>query len=938
MKQELGIAYGTNKVQEWIRYSPGKLPDGRIPPVTDLRVKWVSVENQLAHLRTTIKSIVESACLGHSRGGWAVEGLMAELAQLVLPHGCFAGLMAPHMNPVIDPDEQMSAIPWEMFEERFFQCPKNLEHVELAPPREADPPVVAGGGTDAAPEDYFCRRDGAKMVPVVSTLGIRRTVSYSVRPYDPPVKPEGNCFLLILDPLGDLCSPDNDPQRLCNAYIRDLEQLLRGHFELVTLREATATFEMVRDQLRRRDLAGIYYFGHGLNESGEGSLVLDNRRQLFTDAIRAARPTAPLVFINACWGADIGATAWDEKKKLDSVAHAFAQGPAKTVIGSLWPVVNTQAAAYALQFFEALFRQRMTVGDALRAVRVKSLAAYNDKQPDTAWMSYRLFGDAERRMLEAPVALLAETCPLFTAEGLLDFHAFSFPIEDVVWWAFKRRNFQRRGHVAVEDVAAGLLRKATLLRLLCRLSDADPDQLYSRLRSVNVGPVDPRPVAAGGLPPDPVGAKPRQLSIEDLLDPQLWLVQKQGEFEPALLGWLTEAAQRARAAGGPEAHVSERDLIEVCLGDPAAAQWWPRLSPHLPPAEKIRAALERVVGQQVDNDGGLLLTDLDPDASHIVVSAHAMAQQRGMHPIPTRLLTAAFLADSDRVAWNACMRLGIDPAAIRKLMIALTEAKKPRTFVLGHEACERVILPTLQRARELAAAAGAAKVGEALLFQAFVEVASPHFKKAMRKPPLPFDLDAVARAATSASSQPAATDALPPAMPEPHEAAQPAPAAPHAGNGAAKRASQGGANGRMSVFRKYFQPGAWRVLAEAAQWAHVQGSSTVDTPHLFAALIGDGATPVGDALRSQNADPERIKQLVLNLRRTHAAASQASSPGISENVAAVLERARRIARQQGRDAATAEDLTVAFFADGGGAVGELLIQEGLHPPLLPPGA
>src|SRR5207244_13281200 len=124
----------------------------------------------------------------------------------------------------------------------------------------------------------------------------------------------------------------------------------------------------VKAALNGQSYAGLYYFGHGYFplDGDEGCLVLADGR-LYASEIEELNPAIPFVFVNACQGAAAGRN-WDVERKFRSVGRAFAHGQTDAVIAALWPVVNIQAAAAAVEFFTAALAGDSLL-DALQTVR-----------------------------------------------------------------------------------------------------------------------------------------------------------------------------------------------------------------------------------------------------------------------------------------------------------------------------------------------------------------------------------------------------------------------------------------------------------------------------------------------------------------------------------------------------------------------------------------
>ena len=122
-----------------------------------------------------------------------------------------------------------------------------------------------------------------------------------------------------------------------------------------------------------------------------------------------------------------------------------------------------------------------------------------------------------------------------------------------------------------------------------------------------------------------------------------------------------------------------------------------------------------------------------------------------------------------------------------------------------------------------------------------------------------------------------------------------------------------------------------RLLERAARWAQVQGSDKVRLPHLFAALLGAGTEARWDWLRKQKPDIEALKQKVLLMVPAQKSPQSACAEAtVSASVQRVLDLAQRMAADASRALVSVNDVYAAFFADGGGAVGEQLKKWGVQ--------
>jgi hypothetical protein len=212
------------------------------------------------------------------------------------------------------------------------------------------------------------------------------------------VPSDGEEFLLISDPRGDLTSEENDPQGICKKHIQAIRRRLTDRGYTVTLFSGhVATATLVSDSLERPEVAGVYYFGHAsLNGEGEGGLLLRGEETLTLHAIRALNTKAKLIFLNACEGGNAIGMDLDTGDPF-SLAEAFnLDNKTRAAISPIYPVVNVQAARFAETFFENACEgcEGMDYIHALGKAREESWEHYEkDKRPDTAWISYRYFGN-----------------------------------------------------------------------------------------------------------------------------------------------------------------------------------------------------------------------------------------------------------------------------------------------------------------------------------------------------------------------------------------------------------------------------------------------------------------------------------------------------------------------------------------------------------------
>lgn len=138
--------------------------------------------------------------------------------------------------------------------------------------------------------------------------------------------------------------------------------------------------------------AGLLHFAchnHFKQEAGGSSIIMRDdtfEPMMLSTAVgaRALSVRTPLVFLNACRSA--GATF--EYTQLMSWAAQFMKAGAGAFIGTLWEVPSKQARYFAEAFYDALLKQRLSLGDASKEARNAI------KNPgDPTWLAYTVYGN-----------------------------------------------------------------------------------------------------------------------------------------------------------------------------------------------------------------------------------------------------------------------------------------------------------------------------------------------------------------------------------------------------------------------------------------------------------------------------------------------------------------------------------------------------------------
>jgi ATP-dependent Clp protease ATP-binding subunit ClpC len=698
--------------------------DPTAPPPQYARVLADQVRRLVNDVRRSVDKLIQLACVEHKRGRSGIEEAAGALAARVFPEGGFGQVVPAGTHPQLDIfRDAASEIPWEALEESSLACPSGCR---------VEPNRVKTTG-------HYCPRCGRGLEQVRAKLALRYHLTHLVRTAANRPPSDGRDFLLIQGP-GDSRAEPGKRDVWADHLDRLVPLVHRLGYNCTVLRDHNATGARVLKAIEARAAAGVYYFGHGYSarDTTSGCLWLDDG-PLSSEEIAEKAPTARLVFINACHGAVEG-REWEPDKATQSVASAFVQGGKwQTVIAPVWPVVDVHAAQAAEALF-ALLDTPVTLGEAMRAVREASLRRYqDDNEPDLTWMAYRYLGDASNVL---PVRGEERTSPsrshrpaarsrCFDVDGGVDLEAFAFDMDQVLSAAARRRTRQGRRLISLTDMVAGLARRGDLTRFsLRRLGIDSPEEFYRTL----CGPPDDdgsswsaedgdddfaeSPSSSGsGEEAEPAG-----------VDGHRWL-PKRADFSADAVAAFEQVDQSLLAAGSREdPRVTEHDLLAAMVSLPA---WAEVERVGVPRAADLQRFLTiRLAQGEVDANGAISLSDLEPDARRVIETAHAAAQQRGVFPISHRLLLAAFLAKPDGVAARNAVRSDSElPAAnLFEVLMALAEVQPEPcsgSFGLSPDACERIVLPVLNKAR---ARCGGKAVSEEALFRAFCECATPNFR------------------------------------------------------------------------------------------------------------------------------------------------------------------------------------------------------------------
>ena len=214
-------------------------------------------------------------------------------------------------------------------------------------------------------------------------------------PSDP--KKKRRMLLIHSDPRGDLPAAATE--------IDTIAQDLGDRLDILCLTSDEVDNVCLNEILMGFLFDFIHYAGHARFDSkspGESGLLLRHGVVLSADKIGALNRGGVLVFLNACESGMVASDAEaqepvsylpDKPEPVAGLASAFVYSGAMGCVGSLWPVYDAAAAAFAVAFYHRVL-DGDPIGEALRQARVTT----RELHEGATWASYVLYGDPTYRL------------------------------------------------------------------------------------------------------------------------------------------------------------------------------------------------------------------------------------------------------------------------------------------------------------------------------------------------------------------------------------------------------------------------------------------------------------------------------------------------------------------------------------------------------------
>jgi hypothetical protein len=176
-------------------------------------------------------------------------------------------------------------------------------------------------------------------------------------------------------------------------------EFLRGLLAAGPTSEAVLSdFTAVRELVIGGDFGLLHFACHNHFESNLGSSIGLTGGPFRPTNLQSAeidetlKPSAPLVFINACRSAG----AAPRYNDLSGWAETFLRAGAGAFIGSLWAVNDRHSAVFSEHFYRVL-KEGKTLGEAAAAAREEIRRKSRGANP--TWLAYTIYGDPLARLL-----------------------------------------------------------------------------------------------------------------------------------------------------------------------------------------------------------------------------------------------------------------------------------------------------------------------------------------------------------------------------------------------------------------------------------------------------------------------------------------------------------------------------------------------------------
>lgn len=360
-----------------------------MPVLTIMRL-----DQDLCFYLTTRQTDAPLPVMVSATGGWVkLQALRQRLADIIREQYHFYAYHARFYEPAPAAENALLPLGTQIYEE-LVPAPIRLLLEKLSAQKAPGQPLLVVTNEQAFP--WELAHDGRAYWGQQWAIG-RELLSDHEQPRQQRPTP-GSRVLLAGNPTDDLPVTQ---QELGTTY----DLFLRHGYAVRQLSSKRLTKQQFAEALASPDYRLIHYSGHAVVAQStaahatvaDNGLLLAGNELLTPQEIKRRLNGRPWVFLNACNSAQ---TSHPAAATLigDSLAAAFVLGGAELVIGTLWPIPDEGANAFATALYAELLAGA-AIGEALRRVRTKLL---HTRPFDPIWAAYVLYGDPHATLVEPP--------------------------------------------------------------------------------------------------------------------------------------------------------------------------------------------------------------------------------------------------------------------------------------------------------------------------------------------------------------------------------------------------------------------------------------------------------------------------------------------------------------------------------------------------------
>ena len=323
---------------------------------------------------------------------------------------------------------------------------------------------------DSSEVPWELLHDGTNFLGLKQPVGRRLQLPQGVLGNPAAVKDDTCSFLVIANPTEDLPGADEEAEGLLQFLLA--QQAARRPVSYSLFARKKADFVSIFTELRK-GYTVVHYTGHADYKSGRALQLADE--PLTVEQIANTLGGQPFIFANAC-GTDYTARGPGTRlfvRAAENIASAFIRGGAGAVVATLWKIPDHSSAAFAMLFYEELFKGT-PVGEALRGAKLR----FREQRPtDPTWAAFVLYGDPCWCVLPEPEEAQPEETPVHSVHA----EAVAAPPPQGAWVSYTTAHVMARARDVTCEYQHGYISTPEVLVALGELQDGITAAVFTRI-------------------------------------------------------------------------------------------------------------------------------------------------------------------------------------------------------------------------------------------------------------------------------------------------------------------------------------------------------------------------------------------------------------------------------------------------------------------------